>query len=449
MIKNYNYIGDLQKHEHNHHFLGEPLLVPNVNKTDSNRLTMFCSQLSQSVPNTQGEAPLVLTNFENQVGEYTIDGFLRADSDKEILAKIQRNKLNYTLIVRDKDGVLSHIERSEGCWLTEHYGFRYNNTNIDNKKPGDIIKEDEMLYRANSYDDEGNLKYGRNMNLCFTVFKNLTLEDPMVISRSAAEKMSYDSVNKVSISLNHNDLLINLYGDEEDYKAFPNIGEEVREDTILCSRRRIDYNKLLPKLKDNRLRDIDLDDTIFYCSGKIIDIEIYTNQNEDELAKQEYNNQIYNLYMEDKAYKKKLVECIETYMESDGSNMTPELVLLYNRSKLILENDNKKDRNIWVDDSNGSDFKGTKLIFTIMEHHPLTVGSKLSGRYGNKGVLSAILPDEMMPEIEEGPFKGQRIEVMANALGIFNRLIPLSLAEVKLYELLEHPIWTISSQTQR
>ena len=39
--------------------------------------------------------------------------------------------------------------------------------------------------------------------------------------------------------------------------------------------------------------------------------------------------------------------------------------------------------------------------------------------------MSAILPDEMMPEIEKGPFKGQRMEVIANALGIFNRLIPL------------------------
>lgn len=431
MAKDYTGVKNLKNHPKNHHFLSEPLLVPNVNKTDCNRLTMFCSQLAQTVVNEEGEAPNVLTNFENQVGNYTIDGYKKLDDDYKVIDKIKKNELNYTLILENiNTGKVKHVNRSESCWLTEHYGFKYNNTVIDNKQPGSVITKDETLYRSNTYDDDGNLKYGRNMNVAYMTYKNLTLEDPIVISRTAAKKLSYSDVYKVSVSVNTNDLLVNLYGDKNgEYQPFPLIGEYINEYGILCARRRIDYSKLLNNMKDKRLREIDLDDTVFYSDGRVVDIDIYCNMDIDELEEQPYNGDVSRLVTMDVAYRENIVKTVDVYINQGRSDdLDPDLISLYNKCKKVIENNTKKagePKNIWVNE--GNEFSGYILEFTILKHKDVAIGSKLSGRYGNKGVVSAILPDDMMPTIEEGPFKGEHCEMIMNSLGVLNRLIPLTL----------------------
>lgn len=448
MASKYDGIKNLINHPKNHHFLSEPLLVPNVNKTDSNRLGMFCSELNQTVVKNEGEAPLVCTNFEPQVGEYTIDGYKKLDEDCIILEKIKKNKLNYVLIVENtKTGKIFMVKRKEVCWLTEHYGFKYNNDVIDNKEKGDTIKKDEIIYRSNTYDNLGNLKYGRNLNTCYMNFKNLTLEDPMVLSRTAAKALGYSDVYKIRITVNTNDLLINLYGDENDYKAFPNIGESINDLGILASRRRIDYNKLLSNLKDNKLREVGIDDSVFYSTGKVVDIDIFCNQTEEELAYQEYNNQVHDLYMEDKTFRTKLVKCID-YLKKQGKSdmIDSELVTIYNKSKIILENKNRsdKEKNVWT--LEGNEFKGFILDFTIINVKELHVGDKLANRYGGKGIVSAILPDEAMPRVESGPFKGEICHVIMNSLGIFNRLIPSALYEIEINFASKHVRYFMSQE---
>ena len=437
MAKDYSRIKKLSEHEENHSFLAESLLVPNCNKTDCNRLTMFISELAQAVVLNEADIPLVQSGFEAQVGEYTIDGYQKLEGTYTVLAKIPKNKMNYLLLVRNDDtGIISFVKRSECSHFTEHYGCKYDNEVIDNKYPGDKINN-EILYRSNSYDNDGNFMYGRNMKTCYMTYKNLTYEDPIVISESAAKKLSYSNVYKVKISVNDNDLLLNIYGgesDEEDdlfttketYKAFPDIGEYVNERGILAVRRRIAYNKMLKNLKNEKLKEIEPDDTSFYIHGQVVDINVYSNMTEEVLSAQRYNNQVYDLVVEDKKYRKGIVDKVEEYRKTYGDeSIHPELIALYNQCKQVIENESKDDeskRNMWVYESN--EFKGYILEFTILEYFPLTVGSKLANRYGGKGVVSRILPDDEMPIIESGPFKGERPELIQNSLGVLNRLIP-------------------------
>jgi DNA-directed RNA polymerase beta subunit len=66
----------------------------------------------------------------------------------------------------------------------------------------------------------------------------------------------------------------------------------------------------------------------------------------------------------------------------------------------------------------GKSFDNLKIRFTILKEHPLTIGAKLTGRYGNKGTISMIVPDEEMPVTDEGV----RADICLNPLGILNRL---------------------------
>jgi len=73
----------------------------------------------------------------------------------------------------------------------------------------------------------------------------------------------------------------------------------------------------------------------------------------------------------------------------------------------------------------------TGPVVVVKTEQPMKVGDKMSGRYGDKGVVAAIVPDEQMPRDSQGrPF-----EVLANPLGLISRTNPAQLAEAKLGEI--------------
>lgn len=70
--------------------------------------------------------------------------------------------------------------------------------------------------------------------------------------------------------------------------------------------------------------------------------------------------------------------------------------------------------------------KGINVV--VESHEPMTPGSKLSARYGNKGVIAEIVPDGEMPVGEDG----EPVDVLVNALGVVSRANPAVLAEALL-----------------
>jgi DNA-directed RNA polymerase beta subunit len=409
--------------ENSHRFLAEELLMPNVNKTDGNRSTMFDAHLAQAVTLKHAEAPLVYTNFENQVGHYSTAGYKSAKSNYKVIDRIEKNDFNYVLIVQDLDTLeYTKLNRAECEWLTEHYGFQWDNSKIDSLKKDDVVERDEVLYKNTCYDENMNFGYGVNLNATYFSYKNLTLEDAIVISESASKKLGTYSVKKVEISVNTNDILLNLYGDDESYKAFPDIGEHIKNQ-IIASRRRVNYNTVLYELKN--LQDSRDNDTPFFSDGKIVDIEIFSNIPEEELKEQKYNEQVYKYINKQKQFAETVYKRLKGIVESKTNRISDELLHFYNNCKMQI------DENVFYTYQN-SQFSGFIAHFTILEEEPLNIGSKITGRYGNKGVISAILPDDQMPTVAEGKFKGLRADICLNPLGVFNRLNPSQLIEQEL-----------------
>jgi DNA-directed RNA polymerase beta subunit len=416
VIKNEDYEGS-------HRFLAEELLMPNANKTDGNRSTMWCAHSSQLVTVKHSERPLVYTNFENQVGQYSTAGFKTAKGNYKVIDKIHKNDYNYVMIVQNLDTLEYTIFHREECeWLTEHYGFKWNNDAIDSLEKDDVISKDDVLVKNDCYDENMNFGYGVNLNATYFTYENLTLEDAIVISESASKKLGTYSVNKVEVSVNTNDILLNQYGDEDNYKAFPDIGEHIKSQ-IITARRRINYNTVVYELKNlNEIRDTD---EVFYSEGKIVDIEIFSNIPEEELKEQKYNEQVMKYVNKQKSFANEVYKKLKKIVESGKNRISEELLFFYNNCKTQI------DENVFYTYQN-SKFSGFIIKFTIMEEEPLNIGTKITGRYGNKGVISAILPDDQMPTVAEGKFKGLRADICLNPLGVFNRLNPSQLIEQEL-----------------
>ena len=239
--------------DHSDAFLGKDVITM-ANKINSSRNIMFQSHIDQCVVLAEPEFPRVFTNYENEVGKYS-SSYVKAEKDYEVVKKISKYEnqpdYNYLLIVKDKENNYDVIQRTIGEKLTEDYCYMYHNEVIDSKSKGDSIKEGEVLYRSTSFDPDMNYCYGVNANTVYLI-ENNTIEDAICISDEFAKKLESYYLSEIEINVNTNDILCNLYGNDDDYKVLPDIGEETMPQ-ILTSRRRINYDNALYDLQAFRL----------------------------------------------------------------------------------------------------------------------------------------------------------------------------------------------------
>lgn len=405
--------------------LGKNLLTM-ANHLNSSRAFMFSNMLDQIVPLEETEIPYVHTGHEKLIGKYSC-AIERAKSNYEVVSKIVKfpNSPNsiYTLVVYDKtNDTYDVIERKPGEKLTETYGYKYANK-MDKYEPGDKIKKDSVLYHSTSYSEDGELwGYGKNALVIYTL-DPMTIEDPIRFRKGFADSLVSIEYDVVRIGLNDNDLLINLYGDRNNYKSFPDIGEHVKNATI-AARRRITYSSALFDLKESNMRKILSTDTPFYvpfAKDTIVDINVFCN-NPEGINDAKYNTQIKYYYDCEIEYYKQIKDALEPIIETSSDNYTNKLSYLYSKVKDILDPEVK-----WKDVNNR--VFNNVIIELLVEKRVGTVkGSKYAGRYGNKGVISSITPDEEMPVTEDG----RVIDVVINLLGVGNRLNSGQLNEVEL-----------------
>ena len=407
-----------------HYFLGEDLLTPNVNKCDGGRLNMFISHVAQFLTLNNAEIPRVFTRFENQSGKFSQGmGYTSLKEPAQFLGEVKHGDNERYLFFSYEDGSVDVVMYNSCVRLTESYGFS-NEYKVPDVEPGTDLPEGTLLARSPMYDDELNLRYGVNLKATFIAKDGLTFEDGIIISESGAKKLSHTAVHEAVVSLNNNDVLVNTYGTRMEYKPFPEIGEHIK-DGILCARRRINYSTILTDFKEND-RQIDYaNDTLFFFDGVVESIEVFSNLSEDKLA-QPHNAPIAALLKTRKELYTEIKEIIE-YFREEGMTLRDNCGFLLQKASDFLSG--KKFS------YDKSEFEGTILRFKIRETVPLKVGSKITGRYGNKGVISKILPDDQMPRTTED---GEIPDVVLNPLGVVGRM--------NVAQLYEHELTFIADQ---
>ena len=384
-----------------HYFLSEELLVPHAQNTDTQRLQMFSNHIAQLVHLKAPEFPRVFTNFEDQIGEYSI-AYSKAKEDFTIIAKVVKNEFNYDLIIQyKKSKVYDILHFNKAHNITEDYGYSVNDCLAD-KEVGDTVNKDEFIYKSDNYDEEGNFSYGVNLKALFIPYKNMTYEDGVVISKSAAKKLTSYKVEKTMFTINGNDLLLNLYGTDLVYKSFPKIGEHVNSGILVASRRR-DKRTSLYDLQTHKLKQVDPsnDEVIYTSGGTVTDINIFSNKSLGELRKLRnegkldiFNSELLVLYEDQQRYWQELATELEKIIpckqlseaevkqeksefghvakhpiprELNENKYTNELSYFWK-----LAHENIDERIQWRDD--GKVFDNFKVEFTILKEDPLTEG---------------------------------------------------------------------------
>jgi DNA-directed RNA polymerase beta subunit len=162
-----------------HYFMSEDLLQPFADRCDTQRGNMWANHIVQALHLVKPDIPRVFTNFENQVGEDSIS-YRIADRDLTIIDKIEKNKFNYDLVVKDKDGIYDVIKIRKAVNITENYGYEIEDK-VSHLNKDDIIGEGDKIYTTSMYDDDQNFRYGVNLKSVYLPYKNLTFEDKILI----------------------------------------------------------------------------------------------------------------------------------------------------------------------------------------------------------------------------------------------------------------------------
>ena len=250
------------------------------------------------------------------------------------------------------------------------------------------------------------------------------VEDAYVISESFAKKMVSRKVDTVKISLNDNDFLINIYGDTKNYKGFPDIGEHIKRHMVAAKRRIINEQILYDMKKSNMMKVNELSDTVYSAKGFITDIDIYCNKHIDEIKDTEYNSQLlYYLKNQERYFQELFDECDKII--NSGSKYSHDIGFIHARSKNILDPNYQ-----WKDSQNV--FSNMIIEIRIDRDIAIYAGSKITGRYGDKGVVSDIRPDDEMPYYYKNNGEKVILDVIANPLSCPNRLNPFQWIELEI-----------------
>lgn len=384
---------------------------------DSARMIMFENHSIQRVVINNTELPKVFTNFENIVGDnssynVTADSRMRVERIIHKFPKLtdSLNSQKAFFFVYDEENEMYDLFiRNDVENMTEKYGFQNDNSGINKYKEGDTIEPGAVLSRPTSYDEFGNYGFGRNVKAMFLCCDD-TIEDNIMISESFSKFMESTEVETVVVSINMNDILLNLFGDEEHYQAFPNIGEKTNN-KILCAKRRLFKRQILFDLKSSNMRRVLNSDIKTYIEGEVVDIDIYCNADISDIPRTDYNEQLlYYIQMSNDFYTQ-----IRDYTREllDSGIKCSQNIKSWNKRASELVDPNYKFK-----DEVNSEFGWIKMYFLVKRNVGVCRGQKVTGRYGNKGVCGTIVPDKLMPHLETG----EVVHIVFNSLGVYNRL---------------------------
>ena len=265
--------------------LSKGLLMPSNASNSGPRKQMMGAQVEQLLGLYKPELARLGTGYENRFGDKS-SSLIISNKDLMVVNKIPKftfdpDRFYYLIVYDPNENSFDVIERRSYDHITENYGILYNNDFLDSLNPGDKINKGETIRKSLAYDEFNNRCDGVNLMSGYLSVE-LTKEDGIIISETAAKKLASPLIKKIQIQINDNDIPLNLYyKNEADYKSFPDIGENTdRTNGVLIALRREKKEEMLFTQSRRNLSRILLSDDKYTASGTVIDIDVYCNNPE-------------------------------------------------------------------------------------------------------------------------------------------------------------------------
>ena len=334
-------------------------LIPFLEHDDANRALMGANMQRQAVPLLTAEAPYIGTGIEKRAAADAADTLISPDDGVVIEADGRALTMEYKNMGRKVHRLLK-FDRS-------------NQDTCINQKPrvaaGDRVKAGDLLADGPSTDN-GELALGKNLVVAFMPWEGYNFEDAIILS----ERLRRDDVlTSIHIKEHEIDARDTKLGPEEITRDIPNLSEDILGD--------LDERGIIRVGADVGPGDV--------LVGKV------TPKGETELTPEE---RLLRAIFGEKAR-----EVRDTSLKvPHGETGKVIEVKVFNR-----------------DDSHELPPGVNQLVRVyVAQKRKISVGDKLAGRHGNKGVISRILPVEDMPHLADGT----PVDIILNPLGVPSRM---------------------------
>ena len=343
-------------------------MIPFLEHDDANRALMGANMQRQAVPLMITDSPIVGTGIEYRAAK---------DSGITVVAKeggIVERVTGDEIIIKTKTGLDTYKLRKFK---------RTNGGTCINQKPivkkGETVKANDVIADGPSTQN-GEMALGKNVLIAFTTWEGYNYEDAILLSERLVKEDVYTSIHIEEYDCECRDTKL---GAEEITRDIPNVGEDSLKD--------LDENGIIRIGAEVRPGDI--------LVGKV------TPKGETELTSEE-----------------KLLRAI--FGEKAREVRDTSLKVPHGEQGTIV------DVKIFTRENSDELAPGVNQVIRvyIAQKRKISVGDKMAGRHGNKGVVSRILPVEDMPFMPDGT----PVDVVLNPLGVPSRMNLGQVLEVHL-----------------
>jgi len=406
-------------------------LNPFAAHDSASRQQMFCSHVGQALVIDGSNPRRIQTGAEREVGKYTFSITMPVDAN--IIKVIQKYpptggygsiKENPTYVILYENIDTNEIdvlmvERFHTMHTT--FGFEYVLTeNAKRIHPGQMVPAGTVIAHSSSVKSDGNYCYGREVQTAYMSIPQV-IEDGFVISKTLASQLTTRMVDKRIVSWGREYYPLNLYGDKNHYKPFPDIGDKIRDDGLLIGLRQYDPALGVIEMTPEALMEPDgtYDKLTYALAGATVyDVDVVTDLTQNVSPSPVGMNESTDKYLRlhDVFFKDILKEYRRlAATRKDQLHVSPQFQQLVvramaNDTEAVPYKVKRRYRRIPLDDRR-VEIKYAKKI------EP-TIGYKLTDAHGGKGVIVDIWPDENMPVDKHGV----RADLIMDGISVVKRL---------------------------
>jgi DNA-directed RNA polymerase subunit beta len=357
-------------------------LIPFLENDDANRALMGSNMQRQAVPLIKPESPIIGTGIEFKAARDSgVVVLARAEGEVE---KVSANEI----VVKNKSGKRDNYRMLK--YKRSNQGTCINQRPLARK--GDTVNAGEIIADGPST-DKGEISLGRNVLIGFMTWEGYNYEDAILISEKLVMEDVFTSIHIEEYEAESRDTKL---GPEDITRDIPNVNEDVLKD--------LDERGIIRIGAEVRAGDI--------LVGKV------TPKGETELTAEE-----------------RLLRAI--FGEKAREVRDTSLRVPHGEAGIIV------DVKVFTRE-NGDDLSpGVNQLVRvyIAQKRKISVGDKMAGRHGNKGVISRILPEEDMPFLPDGT----PLEIVLNPLGVPSRMNIGQVLEVHLGYAAKTLGWKVST----
>jgi DNA-directed RNA polymerase beta subunit len=335
-------------------------MVPFLENTDGARVIMLSNQAKQMLPLKNPQPPVVQSGYESILTDVLSDNFVKRAPCSGKVESVSKDSIT----IKCSNGRSQLVDISPKQ-LRSGSGKNTLSVFNPNVKAGQIVKAGSVIAEGACM-SQGSISLGRPLLCAMMPYKGYNFEDGAVINEKLVSNDMLTSLHGIDeeVIVSDNDKLLYIV----------NIGEEVEKGQPLLRKTFGDIDDIIG-FEDDETTDLMAGQYIKKSpGGRVVDIEVFSN------------------------------------VEPDKFPMLKDLILRTNKKHPKPP----KDKFTFKHES----IKGVYIRFKIEQELKIGLGDKLCNRYGNKGIISLVEKDELMPRMPNG----DRLDIIFNPLGVIGRM---------------------------